>query len=120
MAVKNIMIVGVGGQGTLLTSRVLGGLAIAGVAGRAVRVQGTVIDILRLLEKPAVRLRVQQELLFGLAFGDGSIAGPDDLGSMGDGKQNTTEEKHYGKEPNRGLLYLHLFPLPLRNYLVAS
>lgn len=28
MAVKNIMIVGVGGQGTLLTSRVLGGLAI--------------------------------------------------------------------------------------------
>ena len=30
MAVKNIMIVGVGGQGTLLTSRILGGLAIAG------------------------------------------------------------------------------------------
>ena len=30
MAVKNIMIVGVGGQGTLLTSRVLGGLAMAG------------------------------------------------------------------------------------------
>lgn len=28
MAVKNIMIVGVGGQGTLLTSRILGGLAI--------------------------------------------------------------------------------------------
>ena len=27
MAVKNIMIVGVGGQGTLLTSRILGGLA---------------------------------------------------------------------------------------------
>ena len=25
MAVKNIMIVGVGGQGTLLTSRILGG-----------------------------------------------------------------------------------------------
>ena len=31
MAVKNIMIVGVGGQGTLLTSRILGGLAIASV-----------------------------------------------------------------------------------------
>lgn len=30
MAVKNIMIVGVGGQGTLLTSRILGGLAILG------------------------------------------------------------------------------------------
>ena len=30
MATKNIMIVGVGGQGTLLTSRILGGLAIAG------------------------------------------------------------------------------------------
>lgn len=30
MAVKNIMIVGVGGQGTLLTSRILGGLAIEG------------------------------------------------------------------------------------------
>ena len=28
MAGKNIMIVGVGGQGTLLTSRILGGLAI--------------------------------------------------------------------------------------------
>lgn len=30
MTAKNIMIVGVGGQGTLLTSRILGGLAIAG------------------------------------------------------------------------------------------
>ena len=30
MATKNIMIVGVGGQGTLLTSRILGGLTIAG------------------------------------------------------------------------------------------
>ena len=30
MAAKNIMIVGVGGQGTLLTSRILGGLATAG------------------------------------------------------------------------------------------
>ena len=29
MTAKNIMIVGVGGQGTLLTSRILGGLAIA-------------------------------------------------------------------------------------------
>ena len=28
MAVKNIMIVGVGGQGTLLTSRILGGLQV--------------------------------------------------------------------------------------------
>ena len=28
MATKNIMIVGVGGQGTLLTSRILGGLAM--------------------------------------------------------------------------------------------
>ena len=30
MAAKNIMIVGVGGQGTLLTSRILGNLTIAG------------------------------------------------------------------------------------------
>ena len=30
METKNIMIVGVGGQGTLLTSRILGGLALAG------------------------------------------------------------------------------------------
>ncbi len=30
MSVKNIMIVGVGGQGTLLTSRILGNLAIRG------------------------------------------------------------------------------------------
>ena len=29
MAVKNIMIVGVGGQGTLLTSRILGGITTA-------------------------------------------------------------------------------------------
>ncbi len=29
MAAKNIMIVGVGGQGTLLTSRILGGLPLA-------------------------------------------------------------------------------------------
>ena len=28
MATRNIMIVGVGGQGTLLTSRILGGLAV--------------------------------------------------------------------------------------------
>ena len=28
MAVKNIMIVGVGGQGTLLTSRILGGCGL--------------------------------------------------------------------------------------------
>ena len=30
MATRNIMIVGVGGQGTLLTSRILGGLALEG------------------------------------------------------------------------------------------
>ena len=30
MAAKNIMIVGVGGQGTLLTSRILGSLALLG------------------------------------------------------------------------------------------
>ena len=30
MSVKNIMIVGVGGQGTLLTSRILGNLAVGG------------------------------------------------------------------------------------------
>ena len=30
---KNIMIVGVGGQGTLLTSRILGGLAIVSGIG---------------------------------------------------------------------------------------
>ena len=30
MATRNIMIVGVGGQGTLLTSRILGGLAVEG------------------------------------------------------------------------------------------
>ena len=36
MATRNIMIVGVGGQGTLLTSRILGGLALeAGFAPNA-------------------------------------------------------------------------------------
>ena len=30
METKNIMIVGVGGQGTLLTSRIVGGLAVLG------------------------------------------------------------------------------------------
>ena len=60
MAVKNSMIVGVGGQGTLLTSRVLGGLAIAGgydvklseVHGMAQR-GGSVVTFVRYGEKVA-------------------------------------------------------------------
>ena len=60
MAVKNIMIVGVGGQGTLLTSRVLRGLAIAGgydvklseVHGMAQR-GGSVVTFVRYGEKVA-------------------------------------------------------------------
>ena len=60
MAVKNIMIVGVGGQGTLLTSRVLGGLAILGghdvklseVHGMAQR-GGSVVTYVRYGEKVA-------------------------------------------------------------------
>ena len=58
MAVKNIMIVGVGGQGTLLTSRILGGLTIAGgydvklseVHGMAQR-GGSVVTFVRYGEK---------------------------------------------------------------------
>ena len=60
MAVKNIMIVGVGGQGTLITSRILGGLAIAGghdvklseVHGMAQR-GGSVVTFVRYGEKVA-------------------------------------------------------------------
>ena len=60
MATKNIMIVGVGGQGTLLTSRILGGLAIAGgydvklseVHGMAQR-GGSVVTFVRYGEKVA-------------------------------------------------------------------
>lgn len=60
MAVKNIMIVGVGGQGTLLTSRVLGGLTIAGgydvklseVHGMAQR-GGSVVTFVRYGDKVA-------------------------------------------------------------------
>ena len=60
MAVKNIMIVGVGGQGTLLTSRILGGLTIAGgydvklseVHGMAQR-GGSVVTFVRYGEKVA-------------------------------------------------------------------
>ena len=60
MAVKNIMIVGVGGQGTLLTSRILGGLAIAGgydvklseVHGMAQR-GGSVVTFVRYGDKVA-------------------------------------------------------------------
>lgn len=60
MAVKNIMIVGVGGQGTLLTSRILGGLAITGgydvklseVHGMAQR-GGSVVTFVRYGEKVA-------------------------------------------------------------------
>lgn len=60
MATKNIMIVGVGGQGTLLTSRILGGLAIAGgydvklseVHGMAQR-GGSVVTYVRYGEKVA-------------------------------------------------------------------
>lgn len=58
MTTKNIMIVGVGGQGTLLTSRILGGLAIAGgydvklseVHGMAQR-GGSVVTFVRYGEK---------------------------------------------------------------------
>ena len=60
MAVKNIMIVGVGGQGTLLTSRILGNLTIAGgfdvklseVHGMAQR-GGSVVTFVRYGEKVA-------------------------------------------------------------------
>lgn len=60
MTTKNIMIVGVGGQGTLLTSRILGGLAIAGgydvklseVHGMAQR-GGSVVTYVRYGEKVA-------------------------------------------------------------------
>ena len=60
MAVKNIMIVGVGGQGTLLTSRILGGLALAGgydvklseVHGMAQR-GGSVVTFVRYGDKVA-------------------------------------------------------------------
>ena len=60
MAAKNIMIVGVGGQGTLLTSRILGGLAILGgydvklseVHGMAQR-GGSVVTFVRYGEKVA-------------------------------------------------------------------
>ena len=60
MRTKNIMIVGVGGQGTLLTSRILGGLAIEGgydvklseVHGMAQR-GGSVVTFVRYGEKVA-------------------------------------------------------------------
>ena len=60
MATKNIMIVGVGGQGTLLKSRILGGLALAGgydvklseVHGMAQR-GGSVVTYVRYGEKVA-------------------------------------------------------------------
>lgn len=58
MATRNIMIVGVGGQGTLLTSRILGGLAVQGgydvklseVHGMAQR-GGSVVTFVRYGEK---------------------------------------------------------------------
>ena len=64
MATKNIMIVGVGGQGTLLTSRILGGLAITGgydvklseVHGMAQR-GGSVVTFVRYGEQVAEALR---------------------------------------------------------------
>ena len=60
MGVKNIMIVGVGGQGTLLTSRILGNLAVHGgfdvklseVHGMAQR-GGSVVSFVRYGEKVA-------------------------------------------------------------------
>ena len=60
MGVKNIMIVGVGGQGTLLTSRILGNLAVHGgfdvklseVHGMAQR-GGSVVTFVRYGEKVA-------------------------------------------------------------------
>jgi len=46
METKNIMIVGVGGQGTLLTSRILGGVMVSEVHGMAQR-GGSVVTFVR-------------------------------------------------------------------------
>ena len=70
MAVKNIMIVGVGGQGTLLTSRILGGLTIAGgydiklseVHGMAQR-GGSVVTFVRYGDKVAPVNVAERQLL---------------------------------------------------------
>ena len=67
MATKNIMIVGVGGQGTLLTSRILGGLALAGgydvklseVHGMAQR-GGSVVTYVRFGEKYILQLLIRE------------------------------------------------------------
>ena len=75
MAVKNIMIVGVGGQGTLLTSRILGGLAIAGgydvklseVHGMAQR-GGSVVTYVRYGEKVYSPIIEEGEADIVLAF----------------------------------------------------
>ena len=75
MAAKNIMIVGVGGQGTLLTSRILGGLAIAGgydvklseVHGMAQR-GGSVVTFVRYGDKVAEPIVEQGQADVIIAF----------------------------------------------------
>src|SRR5699024_6320904 len=75
MAVKNIMIVGVGGQGTLLTSRILGGLTIAGgydvklseVHGMAQR-GGSVVTFVRYGDKVAEPIVEEGQADVSIAF----------------------------------------------------
>ena len=75
METKNILIVGVGGQGTLLASRVLGGLAnalncdvkVSEVHGMAQR-GGSVVTNVSLGDKVASPLIEQGEADFLLAF----------------------------------------------------
>ena len=82
METKNIMIVGVGGQGTLLTSRGLGGLAIAGgydvklseVHGMAQR-GGSVVTFVRYGENVAEPIVEEGQAGRGGKSGPGDGAG---------------------------------------------
>ena len=82
MSVKNIMIVGVGGQGTLLTSRILGNLAIGGgydvklseVHGMAQR-GGSVVTFVRYGEEVAEPIVEEGQAFWGRRPGTWAFAG---------------------------------------------
>lgn len=87
------------------------GFAPARVADRPVRVKRSVPDPAALLQKPPVRLRVEQELVLVLAFHYRRVArGQVDSkpGTLDDGRLENNEENRHGEEPKKGKLWLHL------------
>ena len=127
MSVKNIMIVGVGGQGTLLTSRVLGGLTIAGgydvklseVHGMAQR-GGSVVTFVRygdkvaepIVEEGQADVIIAFERLEALRYAhflkkDGALVVNDWRIDHAGGDRKCAVSGKYSREPGKGISGIH-------------